>query len=229
VTAYAKSSKKNYRWKRTRHSHQNKQNPLTRSIQQADLDLLELAAAAGDIQLKYLDESGCCLWSPVSYTYSRIGEQKRMEQPKLIYGKRISILGLWQPGKSFEYGLALGGFNRRSYIQLMNWIADTAEHTLSSTGQITVVAQDNGSLHKSALTQAQWQRWADKGLYLFFFPPYCSEMNPIEGEWHQLKTHGIAGRMFDNAYDLALAIEQSIEQRFSSTNHKIERFIFNSA
>jgi hypothetical protein len=53
-------------------------------------------------------------------------------------------------------------------------------------------------------------------------------MNPIEGEWHQLKTHEIAGRMFDNAYDLALAVEDSVEQRYSSPEYKIERFIFNS-
>jgi transposase len=84
-------------------------------------------------------------------------------------------------------------------------------------------------LRKLLLKPTPQAKDLEKGLYLFFFPPYCSEMNPIEGEWHQLKTHGIAGRMFDNAYDLALAIEQSVEQRFSSTNHTIERFIFNSA
>ena len=28
----------------------------------------------------------------------------------------------------------------------------------------------------------------------------------IESEWHQLKSHEIAGQMFDNEYDLALAI-----------------------
>jgi putative transposase len=62
-----------------------------------------------------------------------------------------------------------------------------------------------------------------------FLPPYGSEMNLIEGEWHQLKSHGIAGRMFDNAYDLALAIEESVEQRYLSLGYNIERFIFNSA
>ncbi|WP_327194432.1 hypothetical protein [Trichormus variabilis] len=29
-------------------------------------------------------------------------------------------------------------------------------------------------------------------------------MNPIETQWHQLKTHEIAGQMFDNEYDLAM-------------------------
>jgi hypothetical protein len=50
----------------------------------------------------YLDESGCQLWSPVSYSYSRSGEQKRLEQTDRRKG-RISILGLWQPDKSFKY------------------------------------------------------------------------------------------------------------------------------
>ena len=41
--------------------------------------MLELAAAAEDIELKYLDEAGFCLGSPVSYSDSGVGEQKRME------------------------------------------------------------------------------------------------------------------------------------------------------
>jgi putative transposase len=45
-------------WKRTRHSHRNLQDPVERAIKQADLDMLELAAAAGEIDLFYLDESG---------------------------------------------------------------------------------------------------------------------------------------------------------------------------
>ena len=48
----------------------------------------------------YLDESGCQLWSPTSYSYSRVGEQKCIEQTQRRKG-RISILGLWQPDKSF--------------------------------------------------------------------------------------------------------------------------------
>lgn len=190
--------------------------------------MLEMAAAGGEIQLKYLDESGFCLWSPVSYSYSRVGQQKRMEQTKPIYGWRISILGLWQPGQGFEYGLAKGGFNSLSYIELMNWVADTAAQTLAATGQITVVVQDNGSLHKSKITQAQWERWAAQGLVMFFLAPYCSEMNPIEGEWHQLKAHEMAGQMFDNAYDLAMAVEASVEHRYRAKNYNVSRFIFNS-
>jgi hypothetical protein len=33
-------------------------------------------------------------------------------------------LGLWQEGKSFEYALAQGGFKDKSYIKVMDWVAD---------------------------------------------------------------------------------------------------------
>ena len=72
--------------------------------------MLRIAAFAGEIDLKYLDEAGFCLESPVIYSYSLIGKQKRMEQPLKKYGKRISILGLWQEGKSFEYAVFPRGF-----------------------------------------------------------------------------------------------------------------------
>jgi putative transposase len=190
--------------------------------------MLIRAEEEGEIELKYLDEAGCCLESPVSYSYSQIGQQKRMEQPLKKYGKRISILGLWQPGKGFEYALAQGGFNSQSYIKVMDWVAEKAVQTLAQTGRITVIVKDNGSLHTSLLSRQQWERWQSQGLYIFFLPPCCSEMNPIEIEWHQLKSHEISGQMFDNEYDLALAVIAGMESRSKSGGYVLERFMFNS-
>lgn len=33
---------------------------------------------------------------------------------------------------------------------------------------------------------------------MFFLPPYCSDMNRIEDQWHQLKAHELVGRMFED-------------------------------
>ena len=96
-------------WKRTRQSYKNKQDPQQRQIKQADLDMLEVAAALGEIELKYLDESGFCMWSPVSYTYFPRGQQKSLEQTRRR-GRRLRILGLMQPLISFVYGLVIGAF-----------------------------------------------------------------------------------------------------------------------
>jgi hypothetical protein len=58
-------------------------------------------------------------------------------------------LGLWQPAHGFEYALSQGGFKGESYLEVMNWVAQKAAQTLAETGRITVVVQDNGSLHTS--------------------------------------------------------------------------------
>lgn len=189
--------------------------------------MLLLGQQEGIIELKFLDEAGFCLESPVSYSYSKVNSQKCLQQHLKKYGSRISILGLWQPDHSFEYALAQKGFKGESYIKVMDWVAQKAAHTLAQTGRITVVVQDNGSLHKSQLVRQQWQGWQEQGLYLFFLPPYCSQMNTIESEWHQLKTHEIAGQMFDNEYDLAKAIIQGMEARGDVGGYTVERFIFN--
>jgi putative transposase len=191
--------------------------------------MLKMAAVEGSIDLKYLDEAGFCLWSPVSYSYSPIGQQKVMEQTRKQYGSRISILGLWQAGKNFEYGLVQGGFKGKSYIKVMDWIALKAASNLKETGKLTVVVQDNSPIHKSQEVRASWSNWAEQGLLLFFLPPYCPDLNDVETQWHQLKSHEIAGQMFDNEYDLAMAVIQGMKNRAEIGNYHLERFIFNSA
>ena len=90
-------------------------------------------ADEGYLVLKYLDESGFCLWSAPNYSYSRVGEQKRQEQTQKRYGNRISILGLWEPDQAFDYGLVQSGFKSESYIAVMNWQAEKAAQRLKQT------------------------------------------------------------------------------------------------
>jgi len=118
---------------------------------------------------------------------------------------------------------------------VMDWIAEKAAQTLTQAGRLTVVVQDNGSLHTSLLVRQQWSRWQEQGLFIFFLPPYCSEMNPYafggakpyETQWHQLKSHEIAGQVFDNEYDLALAVIDGMKARSEVGEYALERFIFN--
>ena len=58
------------------------------------------------------------MWSVPGYTYYPVGEQKRLEQTKRR-GRRLSIIGLIQPIISFVYGLVIGSFSSKSYIDMM--------------------------------------------------------------------------------------------------------------
>lgn len=180
---------------------------------------------AGYIKLKYLDEAGFCLSSPVSYSYSKKGKQKLIKQPKKR-GKRLSILGILAEKESFEYGLKLGGFKRESYLKMMNWQAEKAEENFKKTGQITVIVLDNYSVHRSQEVKKHLEKWREKGLEFFFISAYSPELNLIEPEWHQLKTHELSGRMFEDEYDLAIAVIEAIEKRSQRNNYVWERFRF---
>ena len=54
-------------------------------------------------------------------------------------------------------------------------------------------------------------------------------MNLIEIEWHQLKIHELAGQIFPDEYDLALAVKQGIEARAQKGGYETHCFKFNSA
>ncbi len=185
--------------------------------------MLELAAAAGQIDLKYLDESGFCAWSEPGYTYYQRGEQKRLEQTKRR-GRRLSIIGFFQPIISFIYGLVIGSVDRKSYIQMMEQEAvDTQK-----MGRIRVIVQDNGPIHRCREVQQLWLKWEQMGLYIFFLPKYCSEMNPIELEWQHLKNDELAGKMFDDELELAYAVIDGVQARGEKGNHSTQRVKFNS-
>ena len=53
-------------------------------------------------------------------------------------------------------------------------------------------------------------------------------MNRIEAECQQLKTHEIAGRIFEDEYDRALAVINDMETRSVKGQYTLERFKFKS-
>ncbi len=49
-------------------------------------------------------------------------------------------------------------------------------------------------------------------------------MNLIETEWHQLKTHELAGQIFPDQSDLAIAVKQGIEARAQKGGYETHCF-----
>lgn len=151
-------------WKRTKPSHKGKQDILTRQIKKTDLEMLELSDACGEIDWKYLDKSGFCMWSEPSYSYYKQGQQKSLQQTQ-GRGRRLSIIGLFKPLISFFYGLGIGGVNRKSYIKMMEREAQEA----AKYGRMRVIVQENSSIHKCSEVQQLWSHWESLGLYIFFY------------------------------------------------------------
>src|SRR6476619_1720841 len=101
----------------------------------------------------------------------------------------------------------------------MDWQAQKAAQHLAATGMLTVIVQDNASVHRAKLIQQQWQAWQQQGLLIFFLPPYSPQMNRIEDEWLHLKRHELCSQLFEHEYDLALTLIELIEQRGQRHNY----------
>jgi len=123
--------------------------------------------------------------------------------------------------------MVVGSFNSKRYLKLMEWQATKAAQHLAHSGQLTVIVQDNASTHRSRLIQRHWDQWQQQGLYLFFLPPYSPQMNRIEDEWLHLKRDELSSRVFEDEYDLAMALITSIEARAQRGGYLVERFKFN--
>lgn len=76
----------------------------------ADWLLLKQWGEEGLLRLVYLDESGFERISPLAYSYSLLGQQHRIAKPQRR-GRRINVLGVWEPHVGFDYGLVVGRFN----------------------------------------------------------------------------------------------------------------------
>lgn len=154
-------------------------------------------------------------------------------------------MGVWEEGTRLEYALKIGTYKTKSYLRFLNWQAERAMKRLFETGKPTVVIHDNASIHRSQLAKKQHQIWLKQGLSVFFLPPYSPEMNRIEDQWRRadrlmssssttggfsnraLKRQELAARVFDDEYDLALAIIQGLENRGQQNNFTVERLMFN--
>ena len=164
--------------------------------------------------------SGCPWNTAISFEVNRsVLNKPNVEANGLVF---------WGFLVSFVYGLVVGSFDGDRYITMMEDQARQAKQQLDKTGRIRVIVQDNGPVHTSKKVKAKWAEWEAQGLYFFFLPKYCSELNPIETEWHQLKTHELKGQMFDHELDLAYAVIDGIDARAEAGDYDAERFRFPS-
>lgn len=52
----------------------------------------------------------------------------------------------------------------------------------------TVIALDNASIHRSKLLKQNVESWQQRGLFIFYLPPYSPHLNIAETLWRKLKT-----------------------------------------
>lgn len=107
-----------------------------------------------------------------------------------------------------------------------NWLEDTITWTTAKTKNSAtfisfleellvkqypkrrvVLVMDNAAYHKSASALAALSLFEHR-VMIFWLPPYCSELNPIELFWRYLKDHACANKLQDNIEEVVKAAEK---------------------
>lgn len=137
---------------------------------------LEALAQQGHIDVFYGDESRISLQPCVPYAWQFKDEAVGMPSTQ---GGGVSCFGLLARDNRFYSSLTEGKVTGA-------WIADTLDRFSLALRKVTVVVLDNATAHKKAVTE--WGAlWQERGLFVWFLPPYSPHLNVVEVLWKRLK------------------------------------------
>lgn len=139
--------------------------------------LLEQQSEAGSIALLYADESRVSEQGYVPYGWQFKDEQVAIEVSK---GKGLNCFALLSRSNEVIYQTTTGSITADFVMEQLDKLSFTLKKP-------TVVVLDNARVHTAAKVKACLQGWHQRGLYLFYLPPYCPHLNSAERLWKELK------------------------------------------
>lgn len=153
----------------------------------------------------------------MTYAWSKRGERKiaPYEAPKR---RRVNVVGALCRGVDFITRAVSGKMTAEVFAEFLEGLP------CPGPDRPTYVVLDNYGIHKALRIRDRLARLAERGLHLFFLPPYSPELNDIEPCWRFIKHQGMATRLFHSqdalhrgvesalmSYRLRVASRQSIE------------------
>jgi transposase len=204
TVALAPIASKGFVFRRPRHTLKGRQDATAVEASRQRLVDLKTQAAAGAIDLVFLDESEALTHPYLARCWARRGTELRIQAPG--QAKKRAMLGAFDP--VHRRLLVHTSPTKRStdFVALLDRLGaayGTAERT-----RPLVAVLDNGPIHISRLTtRALAERtW----LTLEWLPKYAPELNDIERCWRDLKQHHLANRTFADADLLERTIPDAV-------------------
>lgn len=166
-----------FSWRRARKSLKHKRNQEKFEQSKLEINRLKQRYHAGEIDLRYFDESGLDLVPSVPYAWQPKGETIELPASR---SSRITVLGFL----NLDCGLNSFVFTGKITSEVVITCFDQFVKEITKP---TYVIIDNASIHTSALFKGKQSTWEKQGLFLKFLPPYSPELNLIEILWRFIK------------------------------------------
>ena len=218
AVALAPTAPKGFAWRRPRHTLKGRQDAAAVEASRERLADPKTQAAAGAIDLVFLDESEALTHPYLARCWTRRGSNLRIEAPG--QAKKQPMLGALDP--VHRRLLVHTSPTKRSidFVALLDQLG--AAYGTAERARPLVAVLDNGPIHRSRLTtRALAERtW----LTLEWLPKYAPELNDpgsrpgqaIERCWRDLKQHYLANHTFA---DLD-ALDRTIHDAVARLNHE---------
>ena len=185
------------------------------------------AAAAGQIDLYYLDEAGFAPTLPTGYTWARRGSRPVVpyEAP---HGRRLNAIGAvapFGPAPRLVYKTRLVSEGKLDSATFLDFVCGAVAGLPASHDALKslprdyrrardcVVVLDNYQVHKSALVTAAKPRLADAGVVFYALPAYSPHLNRMEPEWGAVKYHGAGTRSHATGAALQATVDAALTRR----------------
>lgn len=162
------------------------------------MDTLEQASEQGYIDLFYGDETQVSQTGFVPYGWQFDDEQVAIAVQK---GKAINCFGLFARSNQFHYWLNRANINAQFIIDILDEFSWRIKKT-------TVIVLDNARIHTARKLKQLLEIWQQRGLYVFYLPPYSPHLNIIERLWKEIKEGWIKPSDYNSADDLFYAFDR---------------------
>ena len=208
--ALAPIAPKGFAWRRPRHTLKGRQDAASVEASRQHLADLKTQAAAGAIDLVFLDESEALTHPYLARCWARRGTELRIQAPG--QAKKRAMLGAFDPVRRRLLVHTSPTKRSTDFIDRLDQLG--AAYGTAERARPLVAVLDNGQIHTSKLTtKALAQRtW----LTLEWLPKYAPELNDIERCWRDLKQHHLANRTFADAD----ALDRAIPDAVARLNHE---------
>jgi transposase len=184
-------------WRRIKKQVAGEPDSLIYKAKAEELTRLKDRDRAGEIDLRYVDETGFCLEPYVPYAWQNKGEQIVVDSQ---ISKRLNVFGILNRRQELEVFLFESSINSDAVIGCIDLFSEKIKME-------TVLVIDNASIHTSNAFLEKQAEWEVKGLTIFFLPTYSPELNIIEILWRFIKYQWLEIDAYESWSSLVTAVE----------------------
>lgn len=164
------------------------------------MQLLEGQSRQGRIDLLYADEARVSQEGYVPYGWQFKDEDVHIEAAK---GRGANCFAMLSRDNRLAYSLTEQAITA-------GFIVEQLEGFSLAITKPTVVVLDNARVHTAKQVKERLAYWQNRGLYIFYLPPYSPQLNIAERLWKELKARWLRPKDYKTADSLFYAVRLAL-------------------